>query len=420
MIDGAIHRFSVRSFAVRAVKGWPRLSGGARSARFQQMATPCAAPPTMPDAIAKLSSIREELNHLFLERGDLIDGALCALLSASHILVIGPPGTAKSMLADELCRRIEGADYFQWLLTKFSTPEEIFGAVSLKGLEQDDYRRVTDHKLPEAHIAFLDEIFKANSSILNALLTVINERVFHNGRARVTVPLITMFGASNELPDEEELTALFDRFMLRFMVDYIGEDFRFLKMLEGVEAGARTSMTFAELGELRASAGAVKLPGSILRSIAELRRALATQQIIVSDRRWRNALGILRAHALLYNRSTVTEDDLTFLEHVLWKDPEELPKVREAIRRMVKGFEDEARELLIQGQELREYVDRGWESDEMRKRATIEAHTKLANILVKFENLVREAADNGRATDGLEAMRAKVRAIQQSILRTAA
>src|SRR5713226_2477194 len=181
----------------------------------------------------KLKKIREELKQTFLERGDLIDGALCALLASQHLLIIGPPGTAKSMLADEICRRIEGANYFQWLLTRFSTPEEIFGAVSLKALEQDDYRRVTSHKLPEAHIAFLDEIFKANSSILNAILTLINERIFHNGRERITVPLITMFGASNELPDEEELTALFDRFMLRFMVDYIGEEFRFLKMLEG-------------------------------------------------------------------------------------------------------------------------------------------------------------------------------------------
>src|SRR6059036_2349441 len=152
----------------------------------------------------KLKKIRDELRQTFLERADLIDGALAALLSSNHVLVIGPPGTAKSMLADELCRRIEGADYFQWLLTKFTTPEEIFGAVSLKALENDDYRRVTAYKLPEAHISFLDEIFKANSSILNALLTLINERFFHNGRERVSVPLITMFGAANELPDEDE------------------------------------------------------------------------------------------------------------------------------------------------------------------------------------------------------------------------
>jgi MoxR-like ATPase len=368
-------------------------------------------------SIAKLGEIRDQLNRAFLERAELIDGALAALLSHNHVLLIGPPGTAKSMLADELCARIEGANYFQWLLTRFSTPEELFGAVSLKGLEQDDYRRVTTHKLPEAHIAFLDEIFKANSSILNALLTLINERIFHNGRERITTPLITMLGASNELPDEEELSALYDRFMFRFITAYITEDFHFLKMLDGAVAQTRTTLSFTELNALAGAVATVKVPGAILTEIAELRRTLGREHIVVSDRRWKNSLDVLRAHALLFGRSVVIEDDLMFLEHVLWKDPEERPKVTELLRRLVRGYEEEARELLIQSQELRDYAQRSWESNELRDRAVVEAHTKIANILVKFETLLQQASDAGRTIPGADAMHSEVREIQQAMLR---
>lgn len=371
----------------------------------------------MTPARAKLTRIREELNRIFVEREALIEGALGALLSASHVLIIGPPGTAKSMLADELCRRIEGANYFQWLLTKFSTPEEIFGAVSLRGLEQDDYRRVTAHKLPEAHIAFLDEIFKANSSILNALLTLINERVFHNGRERVRVPLITLFGASNELPDEDELTALYDRFLLRYVVDYIAEEHHFLRMLDATPPGARTTLTFEELHALQEEARAVRVPDAIRDAIARLRRELAAEQIVASDRRWKNCLELLRARAYLADRDAVSDGDLSFLGAALWKDPEERPKVTEAIRRIVKGYEDEAQALLYETQELRDYAERGWESDELRMRAATEAHAKIANILMKFDDLLRAAQENGRDTSHAERMREQVREIQQSMLR---
>src|SRR2546428_8871341 len=216
-------------------------------------------------SVNKLAAIRDELNHLFLERADLIDGALCALLSASHVLVIGPPGTAKSMLADEICRRIEGANYFQWLLTRFSTPEEVFGAVSLKALEQDEYRRVTAHKLPDAHIAFLDEIFKSNSSILNAILTLINERLVHNGKEITQVPLLTLFGASNELPEDDELMALYDRFLVRFVVNYIAEDFRFLRMLESQKAPERTTLSLIELTEIQKQVRDISIPSHVYR-----------------------------------------------------------------------------------------------------------------------------------------------------------
>ena len=277
----------------------------------------------------KLKKMREELRQTFLERTDLIDGALAALLSSHHVLIVGPPGTAKSMLADEICRRIEGANYFQWLLTRFTTPEEIFGAVSLKALEQDDYRRVTDHKLPQAHIAFLDEIFKANSSILNAILTLINERLFHNGKEVAPVPLLTLFGASNELPEEEELTALYDRFLVRFVVNYIAEDFRFLRMLESQPQATRTSLTLSELRELQEQVRSIAIPSHVYRSIADIRRALNKKSIQASDRRYRQSLSLLQARAYLEGQQEVFEKDLFFLEHVLWRDPGEQEQVQE-------------------------------------------------------------------------------------------
>ena len=363
-----------------------------------------------------LRSIREELQQLFLERAEVIDGALAALLGGHHILIVGPPGTAKSMLADELCRRLDGAIYFQWLLTMFTTPEELFGAVSLAALERDEYRRVTTRKLPEAHIAFLDEVFKANSSILNAVLTLMNERRFHNGRSIEPVPLVTLFGASNELPEDDELQALYDRFLLRFVVSYIDEDFRFLKMLQARPPAARTTLSLDALQAAQAEAAAVVIPDPIYRSLADLRRELAKTQMVSSDRRYRQALDVLRAHAYLDGRTRVVDDDLFFLEHVLWRDPSERAGVRSTIHRLLRGYVDDAKALLYQTRELRDYAHRQWESNELRGRAVVEAHTKIRHILAKLDGILDDARGAGRPVDAVETVRTEIESIQHEML----
>ena len=364
----------------------------------------------------KLKKIREELKQIFLERAELIDGALAALLSSHHVLIIGPPGTAKSMLSDELCRRIEGANYFQWLLTRFTTPEEVFGAVSLKALEQDDYRRVTHRKLPDAHIAFLDEIFKANSSILNALLTLINERLFHNGKEVTAVPLLTLFGASNELPEEEELTALYDRFLVRFVVNYIAEDFRFLRMLESPPQNERTCLTLGELQELQAAARDVTIPSHAYRSIADIRRALNAKNIQASDRRYRQSLNLLQAHAYLDSATEVQEKNLFFLEHVLWRDPAEHAAVRDTIRELLLGYEQEITELLYESREIRESAVQPGQSSDERARALIELHTKLRNILGKVDLIMERARRLGRPLDRVSSVRNEIEQLQRDML----
>ena len=365
----------------------------------------------------KLSRLKNELGNQFLERTDAIEGALAALLARQHVLLIGPPGAAKSMLADELCRRVEGAQYFQWLLTKFTTPEEVFGAVSLRALEQDEYRRVTVGKLPEAHIAFLDEVFKASSSILNALLMILNERRFHNGREVREVPLITLFGAANELPEDDELSAIYDRFLLRFVVDYIGEDWRFLRMLRAEPPAERTILTLEEVLSLEREAEQVEVPDGVLRSLAELRRALAERQVVASDRRYRQSLTLLRALALVRGRQQVGDRELMFLEHVLWRDPAERETLREVLRQLVHGYDEQVQELVFQSRELAEYAGRTWSSEDQRARARIEVETKLRNILRRLDEIERESTEAGRLVARAAEARREIEGIRRDVSR---
>lgn len=362
-----------------------------------------------------LKEIRDELQQTFVERDEIVDGTLAALLAHEHVLLIGPPGTAKSMLADELCRRIDGADYFEWLLTKFSTPEEIFGPISLKALERDEYYRIIEGKLPEAHIAFLDEIFKANSSILNSLLSLINERKFYNGRETVETPLMTMIGASNELPDDEELGALYDRFMVRFLVDYIADDTNFVQMLS-TQVQKQKKISLKELREMQEESERVEIPDLIVDLMVTLRNKLRKENIIASDRRYRNSLDLLKARAFLDGRDHVIDSDLVILAHVLWSVPEEIKTVENIVYDLANPFERRAEEFLKQAREIMAYAQRDWVDADERTRAGIEAHTKFKKIHARINDVIRRVSQEGRSLGRIEEVRQEIEGMHNHIL----
>jgi MoxR-like ATPase len=382
-------------------------------------------------SLDKLQVIERELAASLIERDEVIRASLVALLARQHLVVLGPPGTAKSALVTELARRISpqngaGLQSFAYLMTRFTTPEEIFGPVSVSGLKRDEYRRITAGKLVEAELVFLDEIFKASSAILNALLKIANERVFHNGDQEMQVPLISLFGASNEMPQGNELEALWDRFLLRFRVGYV-TDTGFAKFIRaavakhnGHNSNGSQPLTLlqSELAALQQAAAQVSIPNAAIDLIEQLRRDLASKGIIISDRRWGQALGVLQAHALAEGRDAVTEDDLVFLKHVLWQSPEQQSEIGKALARIGNPLNSKAVDYEDQAASVhRECMDaqQAAQSEEQKMQSAIEANTKLKQISARLQELREQAVEQGRNTNRIDKVIEAVAKMKQEI-----
>lgn len=275
----------------------------------------------------RLRLLRDALAEGLVERGTPVRLALLAALAGEHVLLVGPPGTAKSEIARRLRLAFHDASWFERLLTRFTVPEELFGPLSIQALEQDVYRRHTQGYLPTASIAFLDEVFKANSAILNALLTLLNEREFDNGTARERTPLVCVVGATNELPEANEgMEALYDRFLLRCHVGPVTEA-SFLKLLgvPGTPAFVPEEwrLTPADLERIRAEARLVRVGDGIVHLLAGLRKHLGEQRMQVSDRRWRKIVELLKVAAYTDGRDKVSIWDCALLQHCTWERPEQ-------------------------------------------------------------------------------------------------
>lgn len=291
---------------------------------------PPAGGPT--PAQEKLALVRAQMRGAMVERDDEIDLVLAALVSREHVLLVGPPGCGKSMLLDNLLRACGGSQ-FSVLFTKFTTPEEVFGPVSVKGLKEDVYRRVTAGKLPEAEFAFLDEVFKASSAILNTTLKVLNERSYDDGGGHKDCPLELCVAASNEWPtgeDGKELGALFDRFLFRKTVRPVGpgEGRRQLltRALTGFSAPVTARLTPAEVRKVQEEAAGLEWTVEAKKALVDVLNDLNADGIMPGDRRISKSVGAARAHAYVSGSAMVETEHLEVLQHVLWESPEEQPQ----------------------------------------------------------------------------------------------
>ena len=311
--------------------------------------------------LERFKQLLGEMNRGIYEKETEISLSLLAALAGESIILLGPPGVAKSMVARQLKTAFREAQSFEYLMSRFSTPDEIFGPVSIQKLKTSDtYERAVEGYLPTADVVFLDEIWKAGPAIQNTLLTVINEKIFRNGNREMHLPLKLLVAASNELPAKGEgLEALWDRFVIRIESRPIKLEKNFRAMLleshadfSGSTGGlghadfadnadfSDLKITAEEYAEWAEKICKIGVKEEVLDAISAIRKSLRAvnvdeaaerRNIYVSDRRWKNIVRLLRTSAFMQDREEVDICDLLPIYHCLWQEPEE----RDAIRSIV-------------------------------------------------------------------------------------
>jgi MoxR-like ATPase len=359
-------------------------------------------------------AVERELNESSLEREDVVRGLMLAVLAREHLFLLGPPGTAKTALVTALVSRIEGATRFATLLTRFSTPEEVLGAISIPALEKGVHARVTDGMLPEAHFAFLDEIFKANAAILNALLTLMNERLFRNAGRLHDAPLISLFAASNELPQADELSAVYDRLLLRYDVGYLADEGNVAKLLRSAaSARSTTKLSLALVESAQVESARVRVPDDVIALLVRLRAALKQAGIAVSDRRFKASLAVLRGHAWLEGRAQVAPEDVEVLVHVFWSEPKDRRTVAEEVLKLASPATAKALELRDLAAEQHRIA-----LEKTKTEAEVaEAMTKLKGLAESLVALKRELALQGTVPPRVERLLLEVQTMRRQVLK---
>jgi MoxR-like ATPase len=277
--------------------------------------------PTLAEAFGRIAEFVRQMIAAYPEREQVIRGLIRALIARLHAFIGGPPGTAKSAMCRAFADAVADGSYFETLLTRFTTPEEVFGPISYTALRNDQYRRITAGYAPRARVVFYDEVWKASSTILNCNLTMMNERVFHNGGQPEPVDLDILIGASNEYPQSDELNALYDRFTVRFWVDYLGQPDNLARVLRQRGPGKVTMKLLpGDLDVLRDAAATLPFTDANIRTLLAIKAACEQNGYITSDRKWIACASLVAASAVVAGRTTILPSDFGVLADVLWRE----------------------------------------------------------------------------------------------------
>lgn len=299
-----------------------------------------------------MTGLLAAMNRGIYEKESEIALSLLAALAGESIILLGPPGVGKSMVARRLRHAFRDAKGFEYLMSRFSTPDEIFGPVSIAKLKtSDEYERSVEGYLPTADVVFLDEIWKAGPAIQNTLLTVINEKTFRNGRHEIRLPLKLLVAASNELPAcGEGLEALWDRFIIRLESHGIRSEKKFSEMLlstdyePDISIDESIQITHEEYERWQRDINAIEVDDEVMTCVSHIRHALSSlaidsggerREVYVSDRRWKNIIRLVRASAFMQDRTQADVADLLPMYHCLWQEPDERDAVRTVVIRSI-------------------------------------------------------------------------------------
>ncbi len=358
------------------------------------------------DRQQRMRSLLGALGAGLYEREEAMRLALLSTVAGESIFLLGPPGVGKSLIARRLKYAFADGVSFEYLMSKFSTPDEVFGPVSIKKLkEEDKYERLTDRYLPGANIVFLDEIWKAGSAIQNALLTILNEKIYRNGDQDMQVNIRGIITASNELPPpNQNLAPIWDRFLLRLEMGNIRQFRNFLQMITDTndvyadEIPITLKLKDGELEDWSKLIDQVEVPSEVLNVIQVLKLRIeehnarpnrADEPIIIHDRRWKKMVRLMRTSAFLNGRNSVDLMDCFLMEHCLWGRPAQIEVIKEILTAVVR---EHGYSMAVQLTNLNKEV-RQFEEDVEQETQIAYSQTEEVPLLVQEEYYQLEKED---------------------------